>query len=74
MRWLGWADMADCPLPPPPCPQLEKFKREAECARLGIPYVDEAVEATKLTSDNVGFAMLKKSGMGVSERAAWVWV
>ncbi len=42
--------------------QLEKFKREAECRRLGIPYVEEDFEANKLTADNVGFALLQKAG------------
>ena len=42
--------------------QLERFKREAECARLGIPFVEEDFAANKLTESNKGFAMLQKSG------------
>ena len=43
-------------------PQLERFKREAECRRLGIPYVEEDFEANKLDESNKGFAMLQKAG------------
>lgn len=45
-----------------PKDQLEKFKREAECKRLGIPYVEEDFEANKIKADNVGFALLQKAG------------